>query len=74
MAKTIVKGENNSFRNIKLLRPMVYRFHIDEMLLTVDEWIIKQEFNDLRNSKPRLETKDEISINTGTAYDTDIRD
>ena len=36
---------------------MVYRLHTDEMLLTVDEWILMQECNVYRNTKGLLETK-----------------
>ncbi|MGK0308049.1 MAG: hypothetical protein ACI8RP_001007 [Urechidicola sp.] len=53
---------------------MVYRLHTDEILLTVDEWIIMQECNIYRNTKNLLETKDEITINIGIAYDTDRRE
>ncbi len=53
---------------------MVYRLHTDEMLLTVDEWIIMQEYNVYRNTKNPLETKDEIAINIGIANDTDRRE
>jgi hypothetical protein len=44
---------------------MNYRFYINEMLLTVDEWIIRQECKVYRNAKNLLETKDEITINIG---------